>query len=46
MRRRKSPITQNIAVESSKKIPEASKIEEKIINHQDFRNSSTISKQT
>ena len=38
MRRRKSPINQTIVwtAEISKKIPEASKIERKVINHPDF----------
>ena len=36
MRRRNSPINQNIAAEISKKIPEASKIEKEVINHPDF----------
>ena len=36
MRRRKSPINQNIAAKMSKKIPEASKIEKKVITHPDF----------
>ena len=36
MRRRKSPINQTIAAETSKKLLEASKIEKKVITHLDF----------
>ena len=36
MRRRKSPINQTTAAEMSKKIPEVSRIEKKVITHQDF----------
>ena len=38
MRRRKSPINQTIdqPAETSEKIPEASKLEKKVINHPDF----------
>ena len=37
VRRRKSPINQTTAAETSKKIPEASKIEKRVITHPDFR---------
>ena len=36
IRRRKSPINQTIAAETSKKIPEASKMEKKVVTHPDF----------
>ena len=36
MRRRKSPINQTTAAEMSKKIPDTSKIEKKVINHPGF----------